>query len=212
MARHAVNSGDYTRAPAMAERLLALSAGGIDEAPILGDLQEQYLEKRLHAERSARAWYWREVATAAPQLLWRRMKRINFRMAAIGLAATIAAYIAITLWGVYVARPVAYALNGANTGLSIEMIRIVYLIVQMIGGALCAALIAYKTFQAKFSFIQNFFRRLGPLALLLFAPPVFTMLFSADDYAVGFRLLSLSLSGASLAAGAFAGASLAKGR
>jgi putative ABC transport system permease protein len=67
---------DRVAPPALAERFLAAAFGGGDWADsILGDLHEEYADRRERSPRAAIAWYWLHACRLAARGLMRRTRR-----------------------------------------------------------------------------------------------------------------------------------------
>jgi len=191
--------------PRLAEKLMAIATSAPDRAALIGDLSEEFGRLHRRSPQSAKAWYWRQTARSAPHLFLKRLRDAPFQKIGIAIAATLGAFLLISLWEVWIARNAAREFAALTQASNFTAARIVYLAVQMLGVALGGAMIAIATFDRRASFMKNLVTRLAPAAFVLFAPALIASFVLADTYPINFRLLWTALSVPSLAIGAAAG-------
>lgn len=193
------------RSPALARAVIAVLALRDDRAPLIGDLEEEFVSRARESEGSAAGWYWGQTLASAPSLAWRRLSGEGARRVAAVAAVTVFAYVAIMAWEVTIARPMTQELSRTFGGPPAMLMRGVYLVAQMAGVAAAGAVIAGLTFRRQVGFWSNVARRVAPLGFALIVPTAIIMAFTADTYPATFRLAWMAAAAPSLLAGAWLG-------
>jgi hypothetical protein len=163
--------------PRLAETAIRLLAGpGFSDA-VLGDLQEE-LAHRLPANRSG--WVWKEILTSAPGLFGMRLRNADFEGRLPVAALTLAMFVLLYLWTVFVTIPIMIGLHdsfgiGGTTGYIYF-----YLLVRLPSVLFAGMVIAYLTFQRDRSLIRNAATRLSPLLLLIALPQLSSLVGSGN--------------------------------
>lgn len=189
--------------PRLSELALRLSVPSEFHAEILGDLAEEYDRRRAFSERDARRRIRRDTLIAA----------FSFPGAGLHLTATISiaalAYLFAVLWEIGVASPMARmaASSAPNTaGFSWGA----FLSFQMTGFFISAATAAIALNRSRQSLLMNAAVAASPLIIGIAAGPIIFALLRDDPQSILQRLDWMAVSALALAAGASAGAIIAR--
>ncbi|NNL88293.1 MAG: hypothetical protein HKP25_04425 [Marinicaulis sp.] len=196
MAKNAESPGinkSSSAPPSFAQKLILLTCGKENSAPLLGDLAEEYTRLSRFDRRKALQWYWGQAVSSAPHNIASRLSQ-NARSILAVIIAVALSYAVIAIWDIFVSRNAAQQFHQWTNPASYEPARRVYAIVQWIGFALAGALVAKLTFNYEKSLRENFLLRLAPAVLALSTPSLFALLGGVDGYSVTARIISIGLS------------------
>lgn len=155
--------------PVIAQALVSRLTPRTHRSCLLGDLAEGYSHRLSQSEAEARAWYWRQALRSMPSLAGLRLRSEGARSIGLILMATMAAWLMIEFWEIYVARQSAGFLASRPDAPDLMIIRIVYFSLQAIGFALAGAGIARFTFRRDWLLGRNLLYGIGPIAGTLLA-------------------------------------------
>ncbi len=194
--------------PVFATMLIRLSTMNDIRQAFLGDLEEEYRGRLTKADKhQADTWYWQQAARSLPHLARTAAGQTQL-LALIG--ATIAGYLTVTVFDIYVARNAASAYARAYELESYLIPRLIYFLLKLSGVVSAGGLISYLTFKTDAPFWKNVRNRLAPLGLLLILPATWLVLYQSADYSSVYRLIWLAGIAPCLLAGAWVGARFTK--
>lgn len=190
------------RPPHMAQALLTAVLPKDERDIILGDLEEEFIERKAGSSEAA-AWYWRQTLVSIPSFVLHRLRGRDGAQILFFLAAGFFGFVATTIWDAAIARRMAQSAGQMLSDMPIGALRLFYLFIQALGFALTGAIVA--------TFLQNKSITGAPSArktftvvlLILMAPTLWTLLSGQDAYPLSFRLIWLGLSIAAFFTGAY---------
>lgn len=174
MARPSDPLGSPDLPPRLAERIITVLAPAQDRSVMLGDLSEEYANRRAASHADADRWYWRQVVRSSPHLLLSRARSSSAQQLALVLLAIILSVLFLIGWDVFVSRTSARVVAASGQAPPLVIARTVYFSVQMTGAALCGVVIARLLFSRQRSFWPNATRYLGPILLVLIVTSMVT--------------------------------------
>jgi hypothetical protein len=146
---------------------------------VLGDLEEDFAKEPSSGAFNLRLW--KEVLVSAPRLMALRLERRDFRVLALTLLATLAAYVLLLIWSTFVIRPTMIAIREEYGAVSSSSYLMLYQLVRLPGILAVGTAVSYFLFRSDQSLLWNFVSRMMPLVLLLALPRVLAML-SQPEY------------------------------
>ena len=167
MARHSNPLDPAPRPPRLAEQIISLLAPARDRSALLGDLSEEFADRVDRSERGAERWYWLQVVQSVPHLVLCRVRSSSVQRLFLALASIILAVIFMWVWDMFVSRTLAQWVARSNTPPPLLVIRTLYFSVQILGAAICGAVITWRLFAIRNSFWTNVTIHLGPVILIL---------------------------------------------
>ena len=150
--------------PAIAQALVSRLTPQTHRSYLLGDLAEGYAERLSQSEADARSWYWRQALRSMPSLAGLRLRSEKARTVGFMVLVTVAAWLMIEFWEIYVARQSASFLASRPDAPDLFVVRIVYFLVQALGFAIAGAGIARFAFRREWLFGRNLLYGIGPIA------------------------------------------------
>ncbi|MEM9056551.1 MAG: permease prefix domain 2-containing transporter, partial [Pseudomonadota bacterium] len=185
--------------PPLAAALVGRLARPAVRDALLGDLHEEFHERRRRSPRLAKRWYWHQALGSVLPLAALRLRSDTARAAAVGLAVLIAGLAALGLWELHVARQSAYAVAARDAAPNLLLVRGVYFALLALGFAAVGGAVAGLAFRGRWRFRRNLATFLGPLALAVLCT---VALSASPDHAPAYTAFRAALPLAALALGA----------
>lgn len=155
--------------PALAVAVLSRAALPDHAECMLGDLDEGFRLRAKQSVKTARRWYWRQTFRSLGHLLAHRARQVGARRFGVLALSSLLAFLVITYWDIVVARKSAQFIAAQSQGAPLEIVRMFYFAIFVLGAALAGALAAAISFRKNSSFKSNALVVIGPVCFVLTA-------------------------------------------